>query len=201
MKTLLSWIQLSSLHLVGLVTIAALWSAYYRYKGETERMQAELISFQDFNPVLIIQDVNELAVLEEPSLWQHEKTWQVYVPESGRYELFATEAQEPAETTQLPLSGGRHRITFRNAYPSRQQNGQTVFHRLLFIVDGEETVFWENPIEQLGGQNDGRFMLVTRNITLGDTITHSSSKPLILFEPTQERELQWRLEIRPVIEP
>lgn len=130
-------------HCLALIALVAVWAAVYKLRSDSDRMRSELESYQEFFPVLLVDDLAKLTVLEEPQEWNHKIAWQVYIPQSHPYSLVAKQISldsEPLDSPELrvPLAPGRHRVLLNHAIPMMLQTGVVAYEDVYLSVDEEK---------------------------------------------------------------
>lgn len=190
-------IRFGLIHCFALVALAAVWSAVYKLKSDSRRIRTELESYQEFAPVLLIDNVENLNVLAEQQEWQNEIAWQVYVPRNSSVVLRATKTRQEAagssenEVKEIHLQPGRNRIVFRHSFPMLMKSGATFFEDVLLTINEDEIVLSHREFEA-----PVRERIPQRNLNR-QVFERAPTEELTLMEPLREQDLQWKIWLAP----
>ncbi|MFO0904396.1 MAG: hypothetical protein U0939_15435 [Pirellulales bacterium] len=72
--------------LLLLMVACAVWAAHFSYVRHAELLERENAKLQPLVRELVVQDLDQAAIVKEHSRWFDEFRWQYYLPE-GRYQL------------------------------------------------------------------------------------------------------------------
>lgn len=187
-------IRFGIIHCFALIALAAVWSAVYKLKLDARRIRTELESYQDYAPVLLFDNANNLHVLAEQQEWHNEIAWQVYVPRNSSIVLRVTNTSQEAEGSneneikEFQLQPGRNRIVLCNSFPMLRQLGATHFEDLLLTINEDQSVLSHREIDS---PVQGWFPREKNR----KVFEQAPTEELVLLEPL--RDLHWKVWLAP----
>lgn len=126
-----------------LITVIAVWLAYFRTAQHEKSLRSEIATLQQVSRKLVVTDPRQIALIEQHPDWFAARAWSVYIPPRARVELrLAThnvnQNELPQEFEQIRLNSGQHTIQLS------VETGQTAASkRVIVTVDGVEAIVRE----------------------------------------------------------
>ena len=151
-------IQWSLLTLLLLTAVVATWTAGYRMRSGTERLQERIDVLSTIGGELLVVDPEQYAIIECAPKVRDDQLWEVWLPKPGRFELkFLTrgiDLQRPPSQTRsdvdpsnvqvVTLNPGRYRLKLE-----MQKKGD-IWH-IALLANGEQIIQVEEKADWHGG--------------------------------------------------
>ena len=174
--------RLSLLHVFLVIAIAAIVTAFWDARRQTQTLQAQLPALRSAARELIIEDPREYAAVHRHETWWDEMVWDVYLPPGNDYQLCIAEGMigddgfiEPAD--RLPIGAGRPTIEV-------DIDGTEDARVFTLMVDGQKRWSRHTAVEQvIPNESSGS----SGGSEIGDSASQPTDQPLVLFKRRYHR--------------
>ena len=146
--------------LLLLMVACAVWAAHWSYVRHADSLERENAKLAPLVRELVVQDLDQAAIVKEHSKWFDDFRWQCYLPE-GRYRLsLATRqigedatrefAMFPSPTASTDLPSGRHVVSLEQINEEQQWRVRVLVDKQV-VLDHVEPKEWNSAHGSSGG--------------------------------------------------